>query len=243
MAKRESLAEDIYKVYVVVVFLVVAFYFSEFSLILKFGVWFIFVFTPVFFLIAYKKRKRADFFNTKNTLEKIKDMQPGEFEEFIVHIFRKLGYRAKKVGGAYDGGIDVILKKDGDTQYIQCKKYITRQVSVGDVRDFYGAMMGTLSFTKGYFITTNVFTFEAEKFAEGKNIELVDGKRLMEYVRLAGMEAELSHHITVDDITREACPRCGSRLVLRQAHKGAYAGNKFYGCSSYPKCKYIKTIG
>ena len=35
------------------------------------------------------------------------------------------------------------------------------------------------------------------------------------------------------------CPRCGSRLVLRQAKRGANAGNQFYGCSSYPKCRYI----
>ncbi|SOB92627.1 nuclease-related domain-containing protein [Pseudobutyrivibrio ruminis] len=38
----------------------------------------------------------------------------------------------------------------------------------------------------------------------------------------------------------EKCPRCGGTLVLRQAKKGIYAGNQFYGCSNYPKCKYIR---
>ena len=37
------------------------------------------------------------------------------------------------------------------------------------------------------------------------------------------------------------CPRCGASLVLRVAKKGQHAGDKFYGCSSYPKCKYTKT--
>lgn len=38
------------------------------------------------------------------------------------------------------------------------------------------------------------------------------------------------------------CPRCGSQLVLRQAKRGANAGNQFYGCSSYPKCRYIRNL-
>lgn len=40
----------------------------------------------------------------------------------------------------------------------------------------------------------------------------------------------------------EICPRCGGTLVLRQAKKGVHAGNQFYGCSNYPKCRYIRNI-
>ena len=39
-----------------------------------------------------------------------------------------------------------------------------------------------------------------------------------------------------------ACPRCGNKLVLRTAKRGEMAGNQFYGCSSYPKCKYIENL-
>ncbi len=38
------------------------------------------------------------------------------------------------------------------------------------------------------------------------------------------------------------CPKCGSDLIIRTATRGANAGNKFYGCSNYPKCKYIENI-
>ena len=37
------------------------------------------------------------------------------------------------------------------------------------------------------------------------------------------------------------CPRCGSELVLRTAKKGNNAGNQFYGCNNFPKCRYIQT--
>ncbi len=36
------------------------------------------------------------------------------------------------------------------------------------------------------------------------------------------------------------CPRCGNKLVLRVATKGEHAGTKFYGCSAYPKCRYMR---
>lgn len=36
------------------------------------------------------------------------------------------------------------------------------------------------------------------------------------------------------------CPRCSNRLVLRVAGKGKSVGNEFYGCSSYPRCKYTR---
>ncbi len=38
------------------------------------------------------------------------------------------------------------------------------------------------------------------------------------------------------------CPFCGGKLVLRTATKGARAGKQFYGCSNYPKCRYVKNL-
>jgi ssDNA-binding Zn-finger/Zn-ribbon topoisomerase 1 len=42
-------------------------------------------------------------------------------------------------------------------------------------------------------------------------------------------------------ITKEKiCPRCGNKLVLRTAKRGENVGNQFYGCSNYPKCRYVE---
>ena len=38
------------------------------------------------------------------------------------------------------------------------------------------------------------------------------------------------------------CPKCGKILVLRTANKGANAGKQFYGCSGFPKCRYVRNI-
>jgi hypothetical protein len=36
------------------------------------------------------------------------------------------------------------------------------------------------------------------------------------------------------------CPKCSSRLVVRKAGKGANFGKEFYGCTSYPKCRFTR---
>lgn len=36
------------------------------------------------------------------------------------------------------------------------------------------------------------------------------------------------------------CPKCGGELIERVATKGQYAGQKFWGCSNFPKCKFAK---
>lgn len=44
------------------------------------------------------------------------------------------------------------------------------------------------------------------------------------------------------ELSDKKCPRCGGKLVLRMARNGDFGGNKFYGCSNYPKCRYIENI-
>jgi ssDNA-binding Zn-finger/Zn-ribbon topoisomerase 1 len=33
------------------------------------------------------------------------------------------------------------------------------------------------------------------------------------------------------------CPQCGKELVIRTARK---TGRQFYGCTGYPKCRYVR---
>ena len=65
--------------------------------------------------------------------------------------------------------------------------------------------------------------------------------------------AEVKDEAKVDDVPVKeepivkgednlVCPRCGGQLVLRTAKKGDNAGNQFYGCSSFPKCRYIRNL-
>jgi restriction system protein len=167
----------------------------------------------------------------RELLQMLRGKTPIEFEDYIADLFTKLGYKAEAVGGSYDEGVDVVAEKDGIKHYIQCKKFITSQVSVGAVRDFYGSIADHLATGKGYFITTNKFTLEAERFAEDKPIELIDSFKLIKYIRMAEEKKE-----TMGNKIKN-CPKCGGNLIERTGKYG-----KFYGCSNYPKCQYTENI-
>lgn len=46
--------------------------------------------------------------------------------------------------------------------------------------------------------------------------------------------------IDLDQNEGPTCPKCGSLLLPRVAKKGKYQGQKFWGCSQFPKCKYVE---
>lgn len=41
---------------------------------------------------------------------------------------------------------------------------------------------------------------------------------------------------------KKICPKCGAEVILRTAKKGEHAGEQFYGCSRFPKCRYHEYI-
>jgi len=177
--------------------------------------------------IRRKFRKGEEWRSDRDLIQWLRGMKPFEFENYIADLFSRLGYKTRAVGQSHDGGIDVIAEKDGIKSYIQCKKFITSKVTVGDIRDFYGALADHLTNGKAYFITTNKFTLEAEKFVEDKPIELIDGYKLIRYIKMTKKDKEKSSK------TIQVCPRCGGNLIQRTGKFGV-----FYGCSNYPKCRY-----
>lgn len=186
-------------------------------------------------IIKIKKRRFENVYSWqsgKSLIKKVQSMHPSEFEEYIADLYTRLGYKTETVGGSHDGGVDAIIRKDGVKHYVQCKKFITSKVGVGDMRDFYGAMAGKLADSKGIFITTNIFTTEAEKFAEDKPIELIDGDRLLKLIKLTKKDKE---EIIIKGENK--CPKCGGDFIERSGKHG-----KFLGCSNYPKCRFTKNI-
>ncbi len=43
-------------------------------------------------------------------------------------------------------------------------------------------------------------------------------------------------------LVSQTCPKCGGEMVLRKVKKGQNIGNKFWGCSKFPKCRGIVNI-
>lgn len=123
----------------------------------------------------------------------LQNLPPDGFERLCQRLLREAGFQKVVVTGKTgDGGIDGhgILQVNPFVSFqvlFQSKRY-TGSVTVSQVRDFRGAMMGRTD--KGIIITTGNFTSDAkiEATREGvPPIELVDGHKLLdmfEYLEL-----------------------------------------------------------
>jgi restriction system protein len=184
--------------------------------------------------VIVRRRRRALHSNVANAgvRSALEKMSWGEFEELVGEFFRRRGYSVQETGGGGpDGGMDLVLSHGTDRYLVQCKQWKAWRVGVDIVRELYGVMAAE-SAAGGFVVTSGVFTDEARRFAEGREIQLIAGDQLVEMIRAAQGGLKWAGD------TREApaCPQCGSAMVLRTARKGPSPGESFWGCSTYPKC-------
>lgn len=111
-------------------------------------------------------------------LEEIKSMDPYKFEAYVASIYRELGYSVRQTKRSGDGGKDLIMHKDNETYFVECKRYKSN-IGSSKMRDFIGACDLAGTGVKGIYVTTSNFTNEAQKAARMRGIELVNGDRLM----------------------------------------------------------------
>jgi restriction system protein len=142
-----------------------------------------FVFGGVIAVIKGRRGKKL-FNQVASCDESINRLSWQDFERLLGEYFRRNGfYVIQKGGAAPDGGIDIQLRKGGETYLVQCKHWRAYNVGAQFVREFYG-VMASRGVAGGYFVTSGVYTKEAERFAQGLNIMLIDGKVLRKVIAL-----------------------------------------------------------
>ncbi len=171
------------------------------------------------------------------------DMSWREFEMMVGEFFRRRGFVASDTGDGSDGGVDLVLRKGSDKYFVQCKQWKAYKVGVQPVRELYG-VMASESAAGGYFVTSGEYTNEARKFAEGLNIRLIDGPKLMRMIKEVQQPPpiEIEEPIVANKPVSPDCPKCGASMTKRVARQGSHAGKEFWGCSTYPKCNGARSV-
>ena len=195
-------------------------------------------------------RRRLD---NQTGLDSVGDLSWAEFEELVAEAYRREGYAVERTGDAAgDGGVDVVLRKNGQMTLVQCKQWKTWTVGVKVVRELRGVMASQRA-DYGIVVSYGTFTSEATAFAQENRITLIGGKELIELIRSVQRNRPVSPATpaTATSVASPqanpvpmqeapACPRCGSRMVQRTAKRGPNAGNRFWGCRKYPACEGIR---
>lgn len=189
---------------------------------------------PISLINYWRKRKILD---KQESIDTVRKLNWKEFEELVGEAFRRQGYDVyENTGAGPDGGIDLSLKKNGELILVQCKQWKNVKVGVDKVRELYGVQMSQNA-NKSILMTSGFFTQEAKNFAADKPIDLVEGSELLKFVNLVQREPKIKLPIAKSVVI---CPKCGSEMVLRTAQKGSNIGQKFWGCSKYPRCRMTK---
>lgn len=161
-----------------------------------------------------------------------------QFERLVHQYFVERGFVVTETIEGADGGVDLRLRKEGRNSTVQCKHWRTRKVGVSVVREQFGIMMAEKA-DQCFIVTSGQFTKEAEAWAAGKAIGLIDGKQLRYLLGHVDYDQALFEELEPSPaINAAGCPRCGSKMVVRTAKRGPKAGSRFWGCTSFPKCRH-----
>lgn len=185
--------------------------------------------------IGAKHRRRL--LETQTGLESIRSLSWRQFELLVGEAFRRQGYAVQETGlGGADGGIDLVLRKNGEITLVQCKRWRTQRVDVKVVREMFG-LLAHHQASAVKIIAVGTYTAEAQRFAAGKPIELISGEALLGLVRSVQTTApEPAPQARVPNSAEPAppCPKCGQAMQQRANKR---TKERFWGCSAYPSCR------
>jgi predicted RNA-binding Zn-ribbon protein involved in translation (DUF1610 family) len=113
---------------------------------------------------------------------------------------------------------------------------------VGD-STFKTKMPDNVTYTGGFinFINSKTVKLFSEQEVININIQIAK-KRVSQTLKTHVEHVKHVKNIVQEKENKNLCPRCGNLLVKRVSKRGANIGSEFYGCSSYPKCRYTAKL-
>jgi len=160
------------------------------------------------------------------------------FEAVCETFFAQAGFATRAQSHGADGGADIWLHSanaQGPVAVVQCKHWNGKQVSVKELREFFG-VMASHQLKRGTYATSSTYTADAHKFAKDNGINALDGAALLTLIarRTPEQQQALLTVAHEGEYWRPTCASCGIKLVERSPAKGGLA---FWGCTNYPRCK------
>ncbi len=195
----------------------------------------IFVGVSIWFLLKFLKEKKKEMDLRQSGIYDIDKMDGIQFEHYLSTLFKSQGYNVKVTKATGDYGADLVLTKESEKIVVQAKRY-SKNVGISAIQEI-SASKSYYNATRAWVVSNSFFTKSAIELAQSNSVELLDRKALIDLVLKVNPNGvptarEVRESVTPKEIH---CPRCDSKMVLRNGRNG-----KFYGCSKYPSCKGTK---
>ncbi len=189
----------------------------------------------------YRMRRRAlsGQTSTSNAAAELKTMGWREFEALVGDAFRLQGFMVAQRGGSGpDGDVDIVLSKSSELFLVQCKHWKTPSVGADVVQALHGVMVAQRA-AGGFVVTSGGYTADAQSLGNAYNIQLIDGDKLIEMIRLARVSQDIQSRASASAAghTVPQCPICLAAMIQREAKYGANTGTHFWSCTKFPNCR------
>lgn len=174
------------------------------------------------------------------TLELLRELEWKRFEELVAAYLLELGYTSESADSAATGRA-VPLFKGGRIEpviLLQCRVWDAGTVGLEPLRALQAAM-GTEAIRYGAYYTAGEFTAEAEAFAHGKVIDLVNGPEFLVRLRqlTPAMQQKFLEEATAGDYQTPSCPGCGIKFVLPTEEEEPSVATQVWVCRNHPQCQ------
>ncbi|WP_150272204.1 restriction endonuclease [Paenibacillus tepidiphilus] len=181
-------------------------------------------------------QKRAERLK-RSGIADIDKMEGIQFEKYLGHLFRAQGYKAEVTRAVGDYGADLIIQKDGRKIVVQAKRY-NKNVGIKAVQEAQ-ASIAHYGASEAWVVSNSDYTAATYELAQSNRVKLINREVLIGMILAMNPDAAPTPKAVMAEVPVDefSCPKCGSKLVLRNGPKG-----QFYGCSSFPKCRYVKSI-
>jgi hypothetical protein len=161
----------------------------------------------------------------------LRSLSAAEFEQIVGELLRREGWDVEETGGhgEPDGNVDLRIRRGNQERLVQCKRWMSSQVGVDEVRKLAGALLREgLQRGDGILVTSSDFTPAAITEAAATRIELVGSNDLLRRLHDAGAMELLDGS---DDITAAyQCPTCATPMILAHSPYGWWIRCPNHGC-------------
>ena len=190
----------------------------------------------VIFYLVYQNKMRNERLR-KSGIDDIDSMDGIQFEYYLKELYLSRGFGVEVTSASGDYGADLLLTKAGKRIVVQAKRY-TKDVGIKAVQEVIGAK-SYYKADEAWVVSNSYFTKAARELAYKGNVLLVDRDELIDFILVFNPSIEKANPAKMNQSVisshGQTCVKCGSPMVLKKGRRGA-----FYGCSSFPKCRYTK---
>lgn len=127
-----------------------------------------------------QEKKLKHMLTSADTLDKLYMLNPFDFEEAVGEMFRKHGFSNVRITPSkLDGGVDIIMEKNGDTYGVQCKKYDPESYIKIEIVKALIPSCQRLGIVHPVFVTTAKYSAHTRHYMQEEDMWLIDGSELV----------------------------------------------------------------